>query len=132
MKPFPTSFWLVCPHLLKIVGRMESEGGIPEMERASQVRWNDWVEYHLMHAVLRLSMIARSERAFLRMRHSAVFRAICGRGAGGMRYSKSRVFVKCLHLQTASYLGFGRHPMSEWLLGRIGDWECGEALCAST
>ena len=33
--PFPTSFWLVCPHLVKVAGRLEAENGMASMENFS-------------------------------------------------------------------------------------------------
>jgi hypothetical protein len=132
MKPFPTTFWLVCPFLERIIGRLESDGGVQEMERASGGKRNSWRAYHLVHALLRLSLINPSQRAYLRCRRRAIFRALCERGIGGLNYSSGKIFVKCLHLQVASYLALRRHPMSEWLAGRVGEWKCRGALCAST
>ncbi|MDR3254626.1 MAG: DUF501 domain-containing protein [Synergistaceae bacterium] len=138
MKPFPTSFWLVCPHLLPLLGRLESAGGVPEMEAASVGRRKPWEEYHIEHALLRLSMIRSAERAFLRRYKSVIFRALSCRGIGGIStrwrdddFPGDRTsFVKCLHLQAASFLALRRHPMAEWLSARIEEWECSDALCA--
>jgi hypothetical protein len=131
MQPFPTSFWLVCPYLLKVIGRIESEGGVPGMERTSAVSVSLWREFHLIHALLRLSMLCQSQREYLRSRRRSIYRAICGRGAGGSDYSGNPVAIKCLHLQAASYIALRSHPMSDWLSGMIAGWECTGNLCGS-
>jgi hypothetical protein len=131
VKPFPTSFWLVCPFLIRSIGRLESLGGVPELKRESQALSGEWRKYHLSHALLRLSMMKPAERKYLRSRRKAIYRAVCARGAGGARYSDDPAAVKCLHLQVASFLALRRHPMSVWLLGKVAKWECGGALCSA-
>jgi hypothetical protein len=109
------------------------------MENASIGREEQWKEYHKLHALLRLSMIGSAERGFLRRHKRTLYRALSNRGVGGIagpgRDAPSlgrKGFVKCLHLQAASYLGIGRHPMSGWLSARISDWECRDGECALT
>ena len=131
MKPFPTSFWLVCPFLLRSVGTVESGGGVAELKRESLGSAREWREYHLLHALLRLSMLPASQRAYLRSRRRPIYRAVCARGAGGSAYSRDPIAVKCLHLQAASFMALGHHPMSGWLVSRVSEWECGDALCRS-
>jgi hypothetical protein len=129
MKPFPTSFWLVCPFLVRSIGSLESLGGVPELKRKSQALSGEWRKYHLSHALFRLSMIKPCEREYLRNRRKSLYRAICSRGAGGARYTEDPVAVKCLHLQAASFIALGHHPMPDWLSDKVGKWECGGALC---
>ena len=31
--PFPTTFWLTCPGLVRAVGRLEAEGGVDALEQ---------------------------------------------------------------------------------------------------
>jgi hypothetical protein len=129
MKPFPTSFWLVCPFLLRAIGKIESGGGIAEMKGESRESADEWREYHLFHALIRLSMLGGAQRAYLRSRRRPIYRAICAGGAGGSAYSRDPIAVKCLHLHVASYMALGYHPMSDWLSSRVSEWECGAALC---
>ncbi len=35
-KPFPTQFWMTCPHLVTQVSRLEAAGGVDRWTRASQ------------------------------------------------------------------------------------------------
>jgi hypothetical protein len=129
MKPFPTSFWLVCPFLLRTLGKIESDGGVAEMREKSFGSADEWREYHLLHALIRLSMLGGAQRAYLRNRRRPLYRAICARGAGGAAYSADPIAVKCLHLQAASYMALGHHPMSGWLSSRVSEWECDAAHC---
>jgi hypothetical protein len=129
MKPFPTSFWLVCPFLIRSIATLESGGGVAGLKEESRNMDAEWRKYHLSHALLRLSMIKPAQRAFLRNRRKALYRAICARGVGGARYSEDPVAVKCLHLQMASFIALRRHPMSEWLCGKVVERECNGAFC---
>jgi hypothetical protein len=129
MKPFPTSFWLVCPFLLRVLGKLESDGGVSELRRNSLGAEKDWRKYHVLHALLRMSMMSQAERAYLRKRRRSLYRAICARGVGGAIYTRDPIAVKCLHLQAASFIALGRHPMSGWLSSNVSEWECSSALC---
>ena len=132
-EPFPTSFWLVCPHLLRIVGRLEAANGVAGMERflselpgAAEM----WADYHASHAGLRLSLMSGAEKKFLHTYKRGLYRALSRGGVGGISYAAGDIFVKCLHLQVASYLGMRRHPASEWLAENIGqNWECAFDTC---
>jgi hypothetical protein len=129
MKPFPTTFWLVCPFLLRVLGKLESEGGVSELKRISVGAEEEWRKYHVLHALLRLSMMSRVRNAYLRKRRRSLYRAICARGVGGVLYGEDPIAVKCLHLQAASFIALGRHPMSDWLSSKVSEWECRSALC---
>jgi len=132
-EPFPTSFWLVCPHLLRAAGRMESENGVALMESALRLAPNgreQWLSYHASHALLRLSLLSYAKKKYLRERRPGLYRALCSGGVGGIDYSGGEPYVKCLHLQLASYLATGRHPASAWLEERVRGWECDTGICA--
>lgn len=127
--PFPTSFWLVCPHLTRVAGALEARNGVAEMERLSEGCGKSWLRYHTEHALLRLSLLGRPEKAFLRRYRPSLYQPLCGGGVGGMAYAVDRLFVKCLHLQIASRCGMRYHPVERWLDGHICGWECADALC---
>lgn len=132
-EPFPTSFWLTCPYLERLAGQLESEGGTSRMEAhitSSPARTRCWQRYHLLHASLRLALAGASRREFLRCRRPRIFSSLRGKGVGGISYIDSGVFVKCLHLQIASYLGTGSHPAYQWLNENVGMWECEWGECA--
>ena len=52
-------------------------------------------------------------------------------GVGGIDASVAPNAVKCLHLQTATWLGMGEHPARRWLAEKLGALECGEARCSA-
>ncbi|MDR1472266.1 MAG: DUF501 domain-containing protein [Synergistaceae bacterium] len=133
-RPFPTTFWLVCPHLTKLAGRLESQNGVLKIEESLSDREDLWRKYHRAHALLRLFMISGARRKFLMIHRPRMYDALRRGGVGGIEYGSAasrRTTAKCVHLQLASYMGFGAHPASDWLEGNIASWECGEELCSA-
>lgn len=116
---FPTTFWLVCPHLVKKAGMIESHQGVHELEEYMRFRklGREWRRYNFMHQVIRLELMDRETRRFMRRYRNRAFRSLAGSGVGGMRYGEN-ISVKCLHLQTASFIAMGYHPASEWLMSK--------------
>ena len=120
MRPFPTTFWLTCPYLIKLAGKIESQGGISELEaymRAKELH-HEWQQYNYIHQIIRLNLLEKNSCAFMRKYHTKIFRTLIRSGIGGMIYGRDDINVKCLHLQTASFLGLGFHPAEEWLKNR--------------
>ena len=131
--PFPTSFWLICPHLCRTAGRLEGENGVADMERflhSSEKTKKSWFEYNMSHALLRLSLLKKQEMVFLNRYKSRLYNALRLGGVGGISFSMDKLHVKCLHLQIASYFGMRHHPASAWLRTNIDAWECDDILCA--
>ena len=136
--PFPTTFWLICTHLEKRIGAIESQNGVDGMEAAlaadseGRAKWADWIEYHEAHTRLRLALLPDGRKNYLRRFRPSLFKALRRGGVGGISYQayhRGTFYVKCIHLQTASYLALGRHPASRWLDDSIGAWECDRLLC---
>ena len=127
-KPFPTVFWLTCPHLSRLSGLAESRDGVSMMEEYLLGREDEWRRYHLLHARLRLALMLGPRKSFLRFYKRREFSALRRGGVGGIAVRRF-VSVKCVHLQIASYLGTGSHPAAEWLLENIRQWECGTGSC---
>lgn len=127
--PFPTSFWLVCPHLVKVAGRLEAENGVASMEAASAGDAAVWLSFHTMHARLRMCLLHAARRKFMRAYRGNMYRSLCLGGVGGITYAKGKVHVKCLHLQIASFLAMGWHPAEKWLREKIPNWQCRSVLC---
>ncbi|ACZ19531.1 DUF501 domain-containing protein [Thermanaerovibrio acidaminovorans] len=125
--PFPTTFWLVCPHLAVRCAERESRGAVGRMELAMGSRLDEMRVYHLMHARLRGSLLGPWEASRVR-RDPGLLRAIWGRGVGGAGFVHG-FGAKCLHLHVASWLGLGYHPMASWLALEVGALECGGPGC---
>ena len=115
-KIFPTSFWLTCPYLVRVAGKIESAGGVHELEEyiTSRGLVHEWREYNIAHQAIRLRLGGTNENAFMRKYRARIFRDVMRGGVGGIRVGEG-VNVKCLHLQTASLIGTGYHPAKEWL-----------------
>ena len=133
-RPFPTTFWLVCPHLVCAAGMLESKNGVASMESEimnceSDAERSEWARYNLRHAALRLALLPRARKVFLARYEKRRFGAIRRGGVGGIADFSCR--VKCIHLQLASYLGMGYHPASAWIKRHVEVWECGDGFCAA-
>ncbi|GAB1398706.1 hypothetical protein MASR1M66_01580 [Aminivibrio sp.] len=82
-RPFPTTFWLACPHLMKLCGRQEAEGGVALLDRLLEKKPALWTAWNLLHARIRLSLLSPAERAFLSSRRPALWNSLRRGGAGG-------------------------------------------------
>ncbi len=128
--PFPTTYWLSCPWLVKTVGALESEGGVSELERALSPMKNLWIEYHMRHGLNRLLLLPPSLRRFLRSYRRPIWDALRHGGIGGIDYRVMETpTVKCLHLQVASWLSLGYHPGCDWLRENIPVIACPDGIC---
>ncbi len=127
---FPTNFWLMCPHLIHRAGMIESQQGVHELEDWMTKRkfFHQWRKYNIAHQTLRLSQINTHQLSFIRKYHKGIFRHLIGTGIGGMKYTDI-ITVKCLHLQTASYLAMRYHPAEEWLISKGLCGECQTCMC---
>ena len=131
LKPFPTTFWLICPWLIQRAGAAESEGGVRALESwLSERKPPEWRVYNRLSPLLRLGLLAPGFRDVLRRFHPGLFRAVRLGGVGGIRQD-GELRVKCLHLQVASWLALGWHPGSEWLQDRGLAGECGGGKCGA-
>jgi hypothetical protein len=124
-KPFPTTFWLTCPHLVKLCGGLESEGAVGELERLRLQDPAPWTEYNLFHARIRLFLVDPVTALFLRKYRRGEWSTLCRGGTGGIEYlSPSRGGAKCLHLQAASWLALGFHPAAGFLEDALDPLHC--------
>lgn len=122
-RPFPTTFWLSCPHLARLCGALESRGAVPELQELLQDRRGAWTAYNMEHARLRLSLVSQERSKALRLTGPALWDALRRGGIGGVDY-RSGGGAKCLHLHTASWLALGRHPGVEYLKKSVAPLEC--------
>lgn len=129
-KPFPTSFWLVCPYLVRLAGKIESIGGVHELEEyiISRGLVHEWRRYNIMHQAIRLRLGGVSMNDFMRRYRAGIFRDVMRGGVGGIRVGEG-VNVKCLHLQAASLIGTGYHPGEKWLKDKGLTGYCGGDFC---
>jgi hypothetical protein len=96
--PFPTTFWLTCPHLVAALSRLEAAGGV---ERWTQAAAND--------PELRASL-ARAEREQRRLRPELPV-GIGGGSRGGS--------LKCLHAHAAFALARSGYELGDRILAEL-------------
>ena len=101
-RPMPTRYWLVDQRLRRMVGRLESEGGVRAAEAAVDAA--ELAEAHARYAAERDAAIGDGYRG---PRPSA--------GVGGTRRG-----VKCLHAHYAWHLAGGEDPVGRWVAERLG------------
>ena len=101
-RPMPTRYWLVDERLRRLVGRLESEGGVRAAEAA----------------------VDPAELAAAHARYAAERDAAVPEGHDGPRPSHgvggTRRGVKCLHAHYAWHLAGGDDPVGRWVAGRLG------------
>jgi hypothetical protein len=98
-RPFPTTFWLTCPHLVAAVARVEAAGGVE--------RWSARVRDD---RELRDSLeAAEAEQRRLRPELDV---GIGGRSRGGS--------LKCLHAHAAFALARGPYELGDRILAEVG------------
>jgi uncharacterized protein len=95
-RPFPTRFWLSCRALGAAISRLESAGGVGELNADA-------------------GLVSAMEEA--NRRHAAMHDGV---NIGG---SSSPSRAKCLHALAAFGLATGGNPVSDWVMRRAGaDW----------
>ena len=132
LRPFPATFWLMCPYLIKLAGTIESQNGVNELENFLTLHelHHQWRKYNFEHQKIRMKLMNKNLAKFMRKYHERIFKNLIRGGVGGIRYDTEKINVKCLHLQTASFIALGRHPAGEWLKSKGLCGDCGRALCS--
>ena len=101
-RPMPTRYWLVDERLRRMVGRLESEGGVRAAEAA--VDPEELAAAHARYAAERDSAIPPGHQG-----------SLPSAGVGGTRRG-----VKCLHAHYAWHLAGGDDPVGRWVAHRLG------------
>ena len=101
-RPMPTRYWLVDEHLRRLVGQLESDGGVRAAEAAV-----DAAELAAAHA-----RYGAERDAALPGDHDGPRPS---HGVGGTRHG-----VKCLHAHYAWHLAGGDDPVGRWVAERLG------------
>lgn len=95
--PMPTLYWLVGPHELLVVSRLESAGGVRQAE--AEVDPEELQEAHQRYAAERDSLLPPGYEGH--------------RPSGGV--AGTRTGVKCLHAHYAWLLAGGDDPVGRWV-----------------
>ena len=121
--PFPTTYYLTCPHLVAAVSRLEAAGGVE--------RWSNEVA---QDASLRRDLEqATAEQARIRAR-LAGGRTGCDAGASlasGIGGSRNPTELKCLHAHVAFALAVSGYELGARILAEVEQpWPTG-ACCSA-
>ena len=100
--PFPTTYWLTCPDVVRAVSRVESGGAIA---RANERYDTDPPFSRTVDA---------AHAAYARDRASDLAGADGWGGVGGTRRG-----IKCLHAHLAYHLAGGDDPVGAWVAGEV-------------
>ncbi len=120
-EPFPTTYYLTCPHLVAAVARLEAGGGVE--------RWSEGAE---SDPALRASRDrAHAEQRRLRRELAA---GETGRDGGaslrlGIGGSSSPAQLKCLHAHAAFALVQPGYELGERILAELGELWPRDACC---
>lgn len=109
--PFPTTYYLTCPRLSSLLGTLEADGYMRELEALLETDAEVAAQYLGAHESYLVDRAELGEVA-----------EIAGISAGGMPNR-----VKCLHVLVAHSLakGLGVNPLGDLTLQKLGDWSAG-------
>ncbi len=99
--PMPTRYWLVDPDLVAKISRLESTGGVKQVQVEI-----DLETIQRIHDQYELDRNLLIDAGFMGPKPSG--------GVGGTRRG-----VKCLHTHVANYLATGKDEVGKWTLERI-------------
>ena len=121
--PFPTTYYLTCPHLVAAIARIEASGGVE--------RWSEAVA---SDPVLTRSLAQATEeqralrRALARGENETDEGASLALGIGGARRPER---LKCLHAHAAYALARPGYAVGERILAEVGELWPDECCSAS-
>ena len=124
-EPFPTTYYLTCPHLVAGVSRLEAAGGVE--------RWSEAVE-HDPELAASLERATREQRGIRRKLAGARVGSDGGASLGlGIGGSSNPRRLKCLHAHVAYALAQPGYELGDRILGEVEPpWPEGECCTAGT
>lgn len=129
LTPFPTLFWLTCPYLDRKCGELESMHKIQPLEEALSAQEDKVILWHKEYSVLRMMLIDDKTADSVKDKNISMWESLTECGVGGINWKENASGVKCLHLQTATWLGMRSHPAADLLMRTVGEAECGDGFC---
>ncbi len=123
-RPFPTVFWLTCPHLSLRADELESAGGVRSFGcYVGKENLEAWRVFSLEYLLFRVFLLGPERSRKIMKENPSAWKSFTDTGVGGIRTGGS-VSVKCLHLQAASMMGLGWYPGGDRLREMLGKPEC--------
>ena len=132
--PFPTVFWLTCPHLRSAVATLESRGMIEGVRRRirEDVEFRrEYEDANARYALQRIGLLDAADRAGLHIDAqkdgpgAGMLRVIEESGVGG---AADWTGVKCLHMNVADFMAGNANPVGELCVQRLTEDGVGQGL----
>jgi hypothetical protein len=121
-EPFPTTYYVTCPHLVAAVARVEAAGGVERWSRSA--REDEELAESLRRAT---EEQRRVRRELAEGEHGADDGASLGYGIGGSRNPEQ---LKCLHAHIAYALARPGYTLGDRIFGEVPEpWPA--ATCCS-
>ncbi len=129
-EPFPTLYWLTCPHLCREIDRLEADGWVGRLERriaADDALGRGMEEAHRRYVEQRAAQLTGDDRRALDERGQS--ESLLVKGIGGIADRKR---LKCLHLHVAHALG-DANPIGDLVLEMLPTTECSpeQVICSA-
>jgi hypothetical protein len=121
--PFPTTYYLTCPHLVAALARVEAAGGVERWSRA------------VSESPDLAGSLARATEEQRRVRHELVSRLEARPDGGasldlGIAGSRSPRHLKCLHAHVAFALARPGYDLGERMLAEVDDPWPADTCCS--
>jgi len=132
--PFPTVFWLTCPHLRSAVATLESRGMIERVRcriREDAEFRQEYEDANARYASQRMGLLDAADRAGLHIDAqkdgpgAGILRVIEESGVGG---AADWTGVKCLHMNVADFMAGNANPVGELCVRRLTEGGSGPGL----
>ena len=132
--PFPTVFWLTCPHLRSAVATLESRGMIEDVRcriREDAEFRQEYEDANTRYASQRMGLLDAADRAGLHIDAqkdgpgAGMLRVIEESGVGG---AADWTGVKCLHMNVADFMAGNANPVGELCVRRLTEGGSGPGL----
>lgn|GEM_PF-3086516 len=117
-EPFPTVFWLTCPYLLKLCGKLESALFHKNLE--VEIAQADKMKKELLEAQKKMAEI---RKALADLAGIELDSSVLESGIGGV---KNLLAIKCLHAHLAAGFAGIESPVTRALYEAITVLECAE------
>ncbi len=132
--PFPTVFWLTCPHLRSAVATLESRGMIEDVRcriREDAEFRQEYEDANTRYASQRMGLLDAADRVGLHIDAqkdgpgAGMLRVIEESGVGG---AADWTGVKCLHMNVADFMAGNANPVGELCVRRLTEGGSGPGL----
>ena len=133
--PFPTMYWLTCPHISKAISELERNGYVKIFEERivnDNELTNIWYNVHEEYANERWNLLTINDQEYLSKERSSMKDILQYSGVAGTDHKGVRAqnadresyvpSVKCLHSHYAHYRSQNDTEGSEAVINMVGKW----------